>query len=246
MSVGRKTLDACDPQHCRWCFQCRTIAALCIWMKFWILFLIDHGKPSVKIPNEKKYRLAVMCAEDRWSESLLIHLVLKMAFVVAERWISDQYAGSIVIVCKAFNIRRSIHDGHPGGQRCIPTSRIRAGNDGSRISQYWMDIWSRDPQRLSGCIGARRDFYHEHIFEFSESLHEVTNCVRFIFLSYRASTMSCVQIVLENGNLQSIKTNALFKMPCPSNVSLVAFWKVPWSAKSPSRIMRKSLGVKAE
>jgi hypothetical protein len=106
--------------------------------------------------------------------------VLKVVFIFAERWISDRYAGSIVIFCKAFNIRTFIHD--------------------------------ENPQRSSGCIGvARKDFYREHIFEFSESLHEVTNCVRFIFLSYTVSTISCVQIVLENGNLHPIKTNGLFK-----------------------------------
>jgi hypothetical protein len=89
------------------------------------------------------------------------------------------------------------------------------------------------------------DFYHEHIFEFSESLHKMTNCVRFIFLSYKVSILSCVQSVLENGDLHPIKTNALFKKPCVSNVSLVDFWKVPWSAKSPSQIMRKTPWAKS-
>jgi hypothetical protein len=69
---------------------------------------------------------------------------------------------------------------------------------------------------LSGCIGARRDFYREHIFEFLEFLHDVINCVRSIFLS-------CIQIILDNGDFHPIKTNALFKKPYLSNVSLVAF-----------------------
>jgi hypothetical protein len=142
---------------------------------------INHWKPSVKIPIAKQYRLAVMCTEDMWSESLPIHLMLKVVFVFAERWIFDWYAGSIIICGKAFNIRRSIHDGNPGGQWYVPGSRIRAGNDKFRIPQYWIDVWSRDPQQLSRCIGSRRDFYGEHIFESSKSIHEVANCVRFIF-----------------------------------------------------------------
>jgi hypothetical protein len=36
-----------------------------------------------------------------------------------------------------------------------------------------------------------------------------------------------VQIVLENGDLHPIKTKALFQKPYLSNVSLVAFCKVP-------------------
>jgi hypothetical protein len=191
-----------------------------------MLFSMNHWKPSVKIPIAKQYRLAVMCTEDMWNESLLIHHRLKVVFVFAERLIYDRYARSIIIFCKAFNIRRSIHNGNPGGQQCIPKSWIRAGNDGSRIPQYWIDIESRDPQRLSGCIGACRDFYPGHIFEFSESWHEVTNCTIHL-LSYKVSTVSCVQIVLENGDLHPIKTNALFKKPYISNVFLVAFWKVP-------------------
>jgi hypothetical protein len=144
MSVGRKRLDIRDPKHRRWCFQCMTIAALCVWVKFRMLFSKNYWKSSVKIPIAEQYRFAVMGTEDMWSESLLMHLVLKIVFVSAERWVSDRYAGSILIFCKAFTIQRFIHDGNPGWQRYIPRSRIRAGNDGVRIPQYWIDIWSRD------------------------------------------------------------------------------------------------------
>jgi hypothetical protein len=93
-----------------------------------------------------------------------------------------------------------------------------------------MDPGSLNIESISGLgiltvIGmdrCRREFYREHIFEFSESLQEVTNCVRFIFLFYKVSTVSCVQIVLENRDLHAIKTNSLFKKPSLSNVSLVA------------------------
>jgi hypothetical protein len=55
------------------------------------------------------------------------------------------------------------------------------------------------------------DFYREDIFELPKSLHEMTNYVLFIFLFYKVSPMSCVQIILENGDLHPIKTNTLFK-----------------------------------
>jgi hypothetical protein len=116
-------LDARDPGHRRWCFQCITIAALCIWVKFWMLFSINHWKLSVQIPTAKQYCPAVMRTEEMWSESLLIHLILKVVFVFAEKSISDRYVGSVVIFYKAFNIRRSIHDGNSCGQQYITRSR---------------------------------------------------------------------------------------------------------------------------
>jgi hypothetical protein len=145
MSVGRKKLDTGDPEHRQWCFQRIIIAALSVWTKFWMLFSIIHWKPSMEIPIARQYHLAVICTENMWNESLLIHLMLKAVFVFAEKRISDWYARSIVIFCKAFDIRRSIHDGNLGGPWYIPRSRIGVGNDGSRIPQYWVDIWSRDP-----------------------------------------------------------------------------------------------------
>jgi hypothetical protein len=130
------------------------------------------------------------------------------------------------------------------------TTEIPAANDTSRDPEYGLGTMASNPSTLNwylvsgpptviGVYRCPQEFLSCHIFKFSESLHEVTNCIRFIFLSYKVSTMSCVQIVLENGDHHPTKANALFKKPYLSNVFLVAFWKVLWSAKSPSRMMRK-------
>jgi hypothetical protein len=85
-----------------------------------------------------------MFTEDMWSESLLIHLVFKVVFIFPERWISDRYAGSVVILCKAFTIRRSIHDGN-----------LPAGNDISRDPEYGLGMIGSESLNIESIPGFR-------------------------------------------------------------------------------------------